>query len=174
VLGQLPGASGSGASMIHLACHAVAVGVAPGSSYLLLAGGQELKIDQILRRASGRPPGAAGGLVSLAACGSDLAVDEHDEALTLATAFLAAGAVTVVGTRWEVPDRKTALLMYMFHHFLTADRQSPRDALRMAQLWMLNPDRTVPPAMPRRLATHVARPDLADLAAWAAHAHQGR
>jgi CHAT domain len=174
VLRQLPAASGPGASMIHLACHAVAAGSAPGSSYLLLADRKELPLDRILRRASARPTGAAGCLVSLAACGSDLAAGDYDEALTLATAFLAAGAVTVVGTRWEVPDGRTALLMFMFHHFLTAEGQSPRDALRMAQLWMLAPDRTAPPKMPSHLAADASNADLAEPFAWAAVTHQGR
>lgn len=174
VLMRLPAASEPGASMIHLACHAVAVGAAPGRSYLLLAGRGELSLEQILRRASGRAADVPGGLVALAACGSDIAPDDYDEALTLATAFLAAGAVTVVGTRWEVPDGSTALLMFMFHHFLTSAARSPRDALRLAQLWMLDPDRIAPPEMPPHLATDAGRADLAEPLAWAAHAHQGR
>lgn len=173
VLSQLPGTGGPGASMMHLACHAVAVGSAPGRSYLVLAHREVLRLDAVLQRTSGRSA-AAGGLVSLAACGSDLAPDDYDEALTLATAFLAAGAVTVVGTRWEVPDGHTALLMFMFHHFLTAAGQPPRDALRMAQLWMLDPGRTVPPEMPPQLAKNAVDPDLAEPFAWAALTHQGR
>ena len=150
------------------------VGSAPGRSYLLLAGQQKLMVDAILRRAQGRPPAAPGGMVSLAACRSDLAAAEFDEALTLATAFLAAGAVTVVGARWEVPDRATSLLMFMFHHFLTTAPAGPRDALRMAQLWMLDPGRTAPPGMPEELARHATDPRLAELTTWAALTHQGR
>ena len=174
VLGLLPTASQAGASMVHLGCHADVVGSAPGQSYLLLAGERKLMIEAILRRASGRPAQAPGGLVSLAACRSDLAAGEYDEALTLATAFLAAGAVTVVGARWEVPDRATSLLMFMFHHFMTSSAASPRDALRLAQLWMLDPGRAAPPEMPAHLASHASRRDLADVVAWAALTHQGR
>jgi CHAT domain-containing protein len=128
----------------------------------------------VLRRADRRPVDAAGGLVSLAACGSDLARAEYDEALTLATAFLAAGAVTVVGARWDMPDSPTAVLMFMFHHFLTAVGLPARDALRMAQLWMLDPGRTAPAEMPARLAAEAGRADLAELSAWASVTHQGR
>lgn len=174
VLGLLPGPDSAGASMIHLACHAVAVASAPAESHLVLAEGARLTLEAVLRQASGRPGTAPGGLISLAACGSDLAMGEPDEALTLATAFLAAGAATVVGTRWEIPDGPSALMMFMFHHFLNADRLSPRDALRMAQLWMVHPGRTAPPEMPAHLAREVRHPSLAELSAWAAVTHQGR
>jgi CHAT domain-containing protein len=115
-----------------------------------------------------------GGLVCLAACESDRASQHYDEALTLATAFLAAGAATVVGTRWEVPEGLTALLMFMFHHFMAEAGESPRDALRRAQLWMLDPRRAAPAGMPAHLAADADRANLAELTAWAAVTHQGR
>jgi hypothetical protein len=68
--------------MLHLGCHGKVIGSAPGQSHLLLADGQELRVDAILRQAKDRPPNAPGGLVSLAACSSDLAAAEYDEALT--------------------------------------------------------------------------------------------
>jgi CHAT domain-containing protein len=147
---------------------------APGRSHLLLAADTELRVDAILQQASGRPPSAAGGLVSLAACSSDLAADEYDEALTPATAFLAAGAVTVVGARWQVPDAATAQLMFMFHHFMTRRAYSARDALRSAQLWMLDPARIPPAEMPPELAVSAGRTRMADVTAWAGFVHQGR
>lgn len=174
VLAQLPGGGPGGASVLHLGCHAAAVESAPGRSWLELAGGQRLTVEEILRRATGRPPRAAGGLVSLAACTSDRSGLQPDEALTLATAFLAAGAVTVVGARWEIPDDATSLLMFMFHYFLAAEGCPPRDALRQAQLWMIDPAREAPPLMPERLAKDARHPGHADLASWAAFTHQGR
>lgn len=175
VLGQLPAAAGAaGASVLHLGCHAATVAAAPGRSYLSLADGQQLTVEEILRRANGRPPRAPGGLVSLAACHSDESGQDQDEALTLATAFLAAGAVTVVGSRWEVPDDATSLLMFMFHHYLTTGGQSPRDALRLAQLWMIDPGRVPPPQMPEALAKDARYPGHAELSQWAAFTHQGR
>lgn len=174
VLRQLPSASHSGASMIHLGCHANVVAGALGESFLSLANGEKLTIEDILRRANGRVPTAPGGLVSLAACLSDLAAHEYDEALTLSTAFLAAGAVTVVGARWELPDEESSLQMFMFHHFMTADGHSPRDALRLAQLWMLDPHRRPPLEMPAVLASRAGNPGLSEVSAWAALTHQGR
>ena len=120
VLEFLPTASVDGASLMHLACHAVGSASAPGQSYLVLARRQKLLVESILRRANGRPadcagrPGHPGGLRQRPDRDRDF-----DEALTLATAFLAAGAVTVVGTRWRIHDRPAALMMFMFHHFLT-------------------------------------------------------
>jgi tetratricopeptide (TPR) repeat protein len=174
VLGQLPAANSSGASMLHLGCHGIVVGSAPGRSHLVLAERAELRVDAILRQARGRPVTAAGGLVTLAACDSDLAISEYDEALTPATAFLAAGAVTVVGARWHLLDAATSLLMFMFHHYLTGHAQPPRDALRLAQLWMLDRGREVPPQMPAELARHITHRVCADLTVWAGFVHQGR
>ncbi|WP_165975506.1 hypothetical protein [Actinomadura rubrisoli] len=51
----------------------------------------------------------SGGLVVLAACVSDLPDLDHDEALTPATMFLAAGAVDVIGALhppWVLSDHR--------------------------------------------------------------------
>jgi hypothetical protein len=174
ILRELPRPDYPGASVLHFGCHGRVVGSAPGRSHLVLAGRQELRVDAILRQGEGCPPSAPGGLVSLAACSSDLAGAEYDEALTPATAFLAAGATTVVGSRWEVPDDATSLLMFMFHFFMVKNDDSPRDALRRAQLWMLNPDREIPEEMPRKLTLLIDDSRLKDITAWAGFVHQGR
>jgi tetratricopeptide (TPR) repeat protein len=174
VLRELPRRDQPGASILHLGCHGRAIGSAPGQSHLLLANKQKLRVDAILRQAKDRPLNAPGGLVSLAACSSDLAAAEYDEALTPATAFLAAGAVTVIGARWEIPDGATSLLMFMFHLYMTRDGNSPRDALRLAQTWMVNSNREIPEEMPRELAKLVYDRKLRDITAWAGFVHQGR
>lgn len=173
VLAEMPSAGEPGASVFHLALHAGLAPGAPGRSFLQLADGKPLTLDRILARAEGRPPQAAGGLVSVVACRSDLAATDYDEALTLATAFLAAGAATVVGARWEIRDEHTSVLMYMFHHFLLRDGLRPADALRRAQLWMLDPDRHVPEQMPDALRARVSS-RLSGLIFWAGFTHQGR
>ena len=174
VLDALPAAGRAGASVLHVGCHANVVGSAPGQSHLVLADYEHLRVDAILTHARGRSPGVPGGLVSLAACRTDLAADDYDEALTLATAFLAAGAATVVGARWEIPDTATALLMFMYHYFMVRRGQPPRDALRLAQLWMIDPHRVAPPEMPSLLAGRAGSTRLANLTAWAGFTHQGR
>jgi CHAT domain-containing protein len=118
--------------------------------------------------------------VVLASCLTDLTERDFDEALTLATAFLSAGATGVVAARWEVEVKVTALFMNMFHRHLNGRFPQPARALREAQAWMLNPDREVPGEWPKALRDEAAmagRPGGADLAApraWAAFTYQGQ
>jgi CHAT domain-containing protein len=93
--------------------------------------------------------------------------------LTLATAFLAAGAATVVGARWEIRDEHTSVLMYMFHHYLLRENLPPADALRSAPLWMFDPRRGVPAEMPEALRARVSQ-RLARVIFWAGFTHQGQ
>ncbi|MFI0370773.1 CHAT domain-containing protein [Actinomadura sp. 1N219] len=169
----LPGPESGGASLLHLGCHAHPA-PRPVDSHLMLAGGEALGMTDILRRARVRPSGVPGGLVVLAACGSDLTSRDHDEALTLSTAFLAAGAVGVVGARWPVDDLPTALFMTLFHHYLNAGYGDPAVALRAAQLWMLNPRRRVPADLSAELADLLDAAPLDEPESWAAFTYQGR
>ncbi|MFJ9867247.1 CHAT domain-containing protein [Streptomyces sp. NPDC101165] len=178
LLAVLPGGA-SPASVVHLSCHAVAA-PRPTDSALWLAGppgaGEEagrLTVAGILDGAYGRRPDTAGPLVVLSACETDLSTRHHDEALTLATALVTGGAADVVGSRWAVWDSATAVMMAVFHHHLTAGGLAPPDALRAAQLWMLNPHRKVPHTLDGLLRREATRPDLHRLHHWAAFTHQG-
>lgn len=168
----LPGPDGNGASVLHLGCHG-SYAPLPLDSSLLLDGGDRLYVRDILRHARDRPAGAPGGLVVLATCVSDLTDNAHDEALTLASAFLAAGAVGVVGTRWPVHDLPTALFMIVFHHYLNFGYPHPATALRATQLWMLNPNRRLPPGVDERLTGPMRRAELAAVENWAGFTYQG-
>lgn len=110
----------------------------------------------------------------LAGCSTGAAGRQHDEAFSLATAFLAAGARTAFGTLWKVPDAETSVLMFLVHHHLNTGGCTPAEALRRAQLWMLDTRREPPGAMPAELRGHVIGPALAAPASWAAFTHQGR
>ncbi|MGW2740720.1 CHAT domain-containing protein [Streptomyces sp. NPDC001450] len=178
LLAVLPGGA-SPASVVHLSCHAVAA-PRPTDSALWLAGppgaGEDagrLTVAGILDGAYGRRPDTAGPLVVLSACETDLSTRHHDEALTLATALVTGGAADVVGSRWAVHDSATAVMMAVFHHHLTAAGLAPPDALRAAQLWMLNPHRKVPRSLDGLLRREATRPDLHRLQHWAAFTHQG-
>ncbi|TVT31672.1 CHAT domain-containing protein [Amycolatopsis rhizosphaerae] len=173
VLALLPGAGGPGASVLHFGCHARRTDP-PIDSYLSLDGEAELPVRDILRQARARPAGAAGGLVVLATCVSDLTQDAHDEALTLATAFLAAGAAGVLGARWPVRDVPTGLFMIMFHHYLNSGYPDPATALRATQLWMLNPRRRLPPGVGGLLADELDTHPLGAPVNWAAFTYQGQ
>ncbi|KAB8166363.1 CHAT domain-containing protein [Streptomyces sp. 3MP-14] len=183
LLAALPGGANP-AQLIHLACHALAA-PRPTASALRLAqppgappDAGRLTVSEILDTVAGGPADApgeanAGPLIVLSACETDLSTRRHDEALTLATALVACGAADVVGSRWAVVDGATAVLMAVFHHHLTAGGLAPPDALRAAQLWMLDPHREPPPTLPDPLRREAGRPDLHRPHLWAAFTHQG-
>ncbi|MBB5959575.1 hypothetical protein FHS29_006196 [Saccharothrix tamanrassetensis] len=159
------------ASVAHVGCHARS-GATPEQSFLRLADGEALSVDRVLRRARARPSAALGGLVVLAACRSDVTEVVHDEALTLANAFVEAGATGVVGTRWEVDDLATSLITCVLHAELRRGTR-PRDALRAAQLWALDPWRSPIEGMPPYQAGRVRAVDLTRPEYWAAFTHHG-
>lgn len=170
---SVDGLHGVRPAVLHLGCHAVARPT-PEESRLILAGGN-LQVSRILDQARTRDPGAPGGLIVLAACASDLAKADYDEALTLTSAFLAAGATGVIGSRWETGDLHTGLLMFMLHrHLARHPDDSPADALRAAQLWMLDPERAVPAEMPDFLAARARRRSARHPLAWAPFTSHGQ
>jgi hypothetical protein len=171
VLTRLPGARSLGASVLHLACHAYNAD-AVEKSYLALT--DQLTIRAVLEHAAGRSADTPGPLVVLSTCVSDLTEQDYDEALTLATAFVVAGAVGVVGSRWKVDDQATAIAMFAFHHFLTQTGRQPAEALRAAQLWMVDTDRPELPGMPEAMLGDLTECDLTDVATWAAFGFHGR
>ncbi|WP_260470393.1 CHAT domain-containing protein [Streptomyces sp. RP5T] len=162
--------------VLHLACHGMVEQgeqVEQGqrhSSYLRLADGRRLPAEE-LTEGSARYPGLE--LVVLAACRSNVSGRGWDEAYSMATAFLVAGARSVVGSLWPVPDDTTSLLMYMTHHYLNQEGQTPGTALRSAQTWMLDPMRVAPPEMPTPMKERVPQLRESDLVGWAGFTHLG-
>ncbi|MFB8052143.1 CHAT domain-containing protein [Streptomyces rubiginosohelvolus] len=161
--------------VLHLACHGSVAEHRRLSAFLSLAGGR-LAAESLTEAGAGAR-GAKDGfleLVVLAACRSQVSGRGPDEAYSLSTAFLVAGANSVVGSLWPVPDDATSVLMFMTHHFLRRTGRSPGRALRRAQLWMLDPARVVPEGMPRTLRRWSAAMDPDDLPGWAGFTHLGR
>lgn len=97
LLSVLPGGEAP-AAVVHVSCHGVA-GPSPTRPALSPADG-ELTVARILDEAAPATAPAAGPLVALSACETDLSTGDHDEALTLSTALVARGAADVVGSRW--------------------------------------------------------------------------
>ncbi|MEU0878644.1 CHAT domain-containing protein [Lentzea sp. NPDC005914] len=163
---------------LHLACHGrFRGGESSGTAELLLApddpagpGPGELDAAEIMRVLAAVPERRI-GLVVMAACNTGRSIHGYDEAYSLGTAFLAAGARTVLSTHWAIPDEETSALMFVFHHYLRAEGLPPWDALRKAQLWMLDPKRERPPLMPDTLASREANHH--DVVAWAGFVHGG-
>ena len=76
-------------------------------------------------------------LVTLSGCGTALGRDVHGEGYVgFATAFLQAGAHTLLVSLWEVDDRAAEILMKRFYENLTGGRGTPltrEEALREAR-----------------------------------------
>ncbi|MFI2424348.1 CHAT domain-containing protein [Streptomyces sp. NPDC018955] len=179
-------------SVLHVACHGSA-GPSPTASALHLAypedcpepppdeGGPDarpdpgmLTVSRLLGRRTGEQGSYDGPLVVLSACETDLSTRDHDEALTLTTAFVAGGARDVVGSRWATRDSASALMMAVFHHYVSVEGLSPVDALRAAQMWMLDPHREDPGSLGDDLLGELrGGPRLDRPAAWAPFIHQG-
>ncbi|MER5486462.1 CHAT domain-containing protein [Streptomyces sp. NPDC002812] len=174
-------------SLLHVACHGSA-GTNPTASALRLApetdgpadgpGGDRtddlLTVARLLDHPAGEQNAPDGPLVVLSACETDLSKRDHDEALTLTSAFVANGARDVVGSRWATRDSAAALMMAVFHHYLTVEGLSPVDALHSAQSWMLDPERENPGSLGDSLLEELAGgPELDHPAVWAAFVHQG-
>ncbi|OON31246.1 MULTISPECIES: CHAT domain-containing protein [unclassified Micromonospora] len=157
--------------LLHLGCHGTVEVEQPWESRLQLAGGEHLTAGQLLDL--GRDRAALVDLVLLAACETGLTGADYDEAFSLATAFLVAGARSVVGSLWAVYDDATSLAMFMVHHFLRDRGLPPAAALRATQLWMLDPDRLAPSTMPPKLRELSMRPRWAKPFAWSGFVHLG-
>ncbi|XVV14273.1 CHAT domain-containing protein [Actinoplanes sp. CA-131856] len=164
--------SSEAGTMLHLASHGVmTTDRATASSHLLLAGGDLTAAELVGVMATARREVA---LVVLAACHTGRSIHGYDEAYSIGTMFLAGGARSVLSTQWSIPDQDTSLLMYMFHHFLTAEARPPWDALRRAQMWMLDDDRQPPGGMPSPLRRMLADTEPARVVAWAGFVHWGQ
>ncbi|MFI9602033.1 CHAT domain-containing protein [Streptomyces sp. NPDC052043] len=163
---------GQEGAVLHLACHASIARDSRRTAHLSLYGG-ELAAEE-LTEAVGGVGRRRLGLVLLASCRSHVSGRGHNEAYSLATAFLVAGARSVVGSLWPVPDEATSVLMFLTHHFLRTGGEPPARALRRAQLWMLDPARETPDALPAQLAERVRHIDPDDLSAWAGFTHLGQ
>lgn len=166
ILAELPADGRDGASLLHLATHGRAA-LRPLDSVLQASDGL-LRVSDILDQARRRDPHAPGGLVICDACLTDTTHTQSDESLTLATAFLTAGATAVIGTRWPTDDDAAAALAYRLHHEL-AQGQPPANALRLAQLALL--DGTPPPPGTPPPLQRPRRPQA--WADWAAYVHHG-
>ncbi len=78
-------------------------------------------------------------LVVLSACETGLGEAVSGEGLLgLRRSFQIAGARTAIASLWNIDDTVTAALMKVFYHKLWMEKLSPLDALREAQLAILN------------------------------------
>lgn len=120
------------ASLLHFGCHGLADLLEPDNSRLLLSGEDTISVAEI-----GELDLSGVRLCVLSACESAMiGVELPDEVVNLPTALAQAGAGTVVGSLWAVPDEATALLVGRFYRNLQKERLPPPQALRQAQRWL--------------------------------------
>lgn len=167
-------------TVLHLACHgSFTSGADDVRAALLLAPllsgpatSGELSAEEIVRVLHAVPERRL-GLVVMAACHTGRSIHGYDEAYSLGTAFLAGGARTVLWTQWAIPDKETSALMFMFHHYLRAENLAPWEALRRAQMWMLDDSQEPPDSMPADLRSLIQGRGRAHVVAWAGFVHGG-
>jgi len=120
--------------VVHFACHASSHTADTRRSGFILARDEVLTIDELLRCRLMRTR-----LAVLSACETAVQGEElPDEVISLATVFLQTGVDAVIASLWAVWDASTMLLMTRFYQMWRRDGLSPGEALRQAQLWMLN------------------------------------
>lgn len=104
--------------LVHLAAHAVADDTTPDRSALLLAAGTGGD-DGLLQAREIADLRLRGAIVILSACQTASgAVVNGEGVMSLARAFFAGGARTVIGTRWPLGDRDAAMFFERFYRAL--------------------------------------------------------
>lgn len=118
------------AQVLHIAAHAVVDTRDPGRSAFLLAP-DELYLHALTAADLHRVQ-----LVVLAGCRTGTHASSTGNLSSLSSAFLAAGAASVVGTLWDVGDVVTQQFAVRFHQRIAAGT-APATALRETQIEML-------------------------------------
>ncbi|MDE2893750.1 MAG: CHAT domain-containing protein [Chloroflexota bacterium] len=124
---------------IHLACHAGSRLDAPlYSASVSLAGPEQLSFVEIANL------DVSARLVFASACetGVPQGSDEIDESLSLASAFLAAGAAGVISSLWKIHDDSSAFFAYKFYEGTFKLNMQPAAGPRRAQLWLRDATQT--------------------------------
>lgn len=137
---SLRGRKLGGYSWLHFAGHAEADTERGELGALILAGPSALRAYEISQWQLEAP------VVVLNACETGLGEQVAGEgSLSLARAFLSAGARGVAATLWRIPDASAAELMRRFYDNLLVKRLAPAAALRQAQLALLHDPRFAEP-----------------------------
>ncbi|XGW00798.1 MAG: tetratricopeptide repeat protein (plasmid) [Leptolyngbya sp. BL-A-14] len=127
-------------SIIHIATHGEFKPSNPNQSYLLFSSGQKGKglrytVSQIQQQEALRNV----DLVVLSACqtGKGESASSGIEIQGMSAAFVRDRAKAVIASLWNVNDASTALLMQQFYKNLATGKMTKSEALRQAQLSLL-------------------------------------
>jgi CHAT domain-containing protein len=73
-------------------------------------------------------------LVCLSACETALGIPEENNDMNLATAFMLAGARSVIASTWKIDDEATSIFMSEFYKKIFVEKMQPSDALYQTRL----------------------------------------
>ena len=123
-------------NIIHFATHAALVSGKPYESFILFGDGERVTVDQVKYEWSL----ANVDLIVLSACETALgsALGKGEEILGLGFLMESAGARATLASLWSVDDGGTQVLMDEFYRQLKQAGHSKADALRKAQLAMID------------------------------------
>lgn len=120
--------------VLHFASHYVPNALSPSLSKFPLASGDDLTVEEIMRVKLPRTR-----LIILSACETGIEKYYKGEGMIgAARAFLASDVPLVVASQWSVESNATAELMINFHRSRKQKRLATINALRHAQVEMLN------------------------------------
>jgi CHAT domain-containing protein len=123
------------ADIVHLGTHALLSPRDPWMSAIVLAGGKSDSGLLYLREIAAASFDGVDTVV-LAGCRTGILAAGQGEIRSLAVAFLAAGSRSVIGTLWDVDDRRTRAISHQLHKALSNGVPAAA-ALRAAQLKMI-------------------------------------
>ena len=125
-------------NIVHIATHGEFKPTDKDSSFLLMGTGDWLYITDIKLRFSGLLNQVH--LVVLSACKTALGETGQDgkEVIGISSYFLQGGAKAVIASLWSVNDASTSQLMQLFYNNLATGKMTKTEALREAQLAIIN------------------------------------
>ncbi len=122
-------------NIIHLATHAKFFPQIPQESFILFGNGDRITLQDLQTWNLTNVD-----LVVLSACetGVSQVLENGEEILGLGYQMQQAGALATIASLWQVNDRGTQILMNTFYQELLQSKTSPIQALRQAQMTLLN------------------------------------
>ncbi|HEY9709239.1 MAG TPA: CHAT domain-containing protein, partial [Oculatellaceae cyanobacterium] len=124
--------------IVHLATHGQFSSNAEET--FILTSDDRLNINQLNQLLRGREEGGTKAIELLVLSACQTATGDERAALGLAGVAVKAGARSTLATLWVVNDEATAKLMIRFYEELKDTKISKAEALRRAQLWLMQQD----------------------------------
>ncbi|MFE1745009.1 CHAT domain-containing protein [Coleofasciculus sp. H7-2] len=124
--------------IVHLATHGKFSSNAEET--FILTSDDRLNINQLNQLLRGREEDSRKAIELLVLSACETAVGDERAALGLAGVAVKAGARSTLATLWQVDDESTAKSMIRFYQELKDTKVSKAEALRRAQLWLMQQD----------------------------------